>query len=118
MFKSIKEFFFGKPAEVAAPYKVEAPTCPVMSAPVEEVQPVVEAKVDAVAVALDLEPLDLAPAAAPAKKPRQPRAPKEAAAKPAKAVKPAKEVAKPVKEKKKVATMKVVTAKKATKKAK
>ena len=69
MFKAIKEFFTGKPAE--APYKVEAPA---VQPVVEAVQPVVEAKVDPVAVALDLEPLDLAATAQPAKKPRKPKA--------------------------------------------
>ena len=97
MFKKIKEFFTGKPAEVApvpesAPYKVPEPaaTTPIPLVP-EPVQPVVETKVDPVAVALDLEPLDLAATAQPAKKPRKPRAPKVAVATPAKA--PAKEKA-------------------------
>ena len=66
-----------------APYKVPEPVA-------EPVQPVVEAKVDPVAVALDLEPLDLAATAEPAKKPRKPRAPKAATAKPAKEKAPAK----------------------------
>jgi hypothetical protein len=91
MFKAIKEFFTGKPAEVApapavesVPYKVPEPaaTTPIPLV-VETAQPVVEAKVDPVAVALDLEPLDLAATAQPAKKPRKPRAPKVAEAKPA-----------------------------------
>jgi hypothetical protein len=51
---------------------------------VEEVQPVAEAKVDPVAVALDLEPLTLSATAETAKKPRKPRAPKaETTTKPA-----------------------------------
>ena len=45
-----------------------------------KVQPVVEVKVDPVAVALDLEPVDFAATPAePAKKPRKPKAPKEKA---------------------------------------
>ena len=95
MFKKIKEFFTGKPAEVApvvesAPYKVPEPaaTTPIPLVP-EPVQLVVETKVDPVAVALDLEPLDLAATAEPAKKPRKPRAPKAAVAKPAKEKAPA-----------------------------
>jgi hypothetical protein len=89
MFKAIKEFFLGKPVEVPAPYKVEAPTVePVkeeVKTVVEEVQPVVETKIDPVAVALDLEPVDFAASTTPvtAKKPRKPRAPKVAAEKPA-----------------------------------
>lgn len=91
MFKAIKEFFTGKPAE--APYKVETPA-PAVQPVVETAQPVVEAKVDPVAVALDLEPLDLAATAQPAKKPRKPRAPKVAEAKPAaKKAAPAKKAA-------------------------
>jgi hypothetical protein len=100
MFKAIKEFFLGKPVEAQTPYKVEAPTAePVkeeVKTMVEEVQPIVEAKVDPVSVALDLEPVDFA-ATAPvaAKKPRKPREPKAAAEKPAKekAAKPAKAAA-------------------------
>jgi hypothetical protein len=82
MFKAIKEFFLGKtPEPVVAenpPYKVEAPTTFAPEAvPVVETQPVVENKVDAVSVALDLEPVDLAATPAePAKKPRKPRTPK------------------------------------------
>jgi hypothetical protein len=95
MFKKIKEFFTGKPAEVApavesAPYKVPEPAATPAPLAAEPVQPVVEAKVDPVAVALDLEPLDLAVTAEPAKKPRKPRAPKAAVAKPAKEKAPAK----------------------------
>jgi hypothetical protein len=85
MFKAIKEFFTGKPAEVApvvesAPYKVPEPAATTPTPLVAEVQPVVENKVDPVAVALDLEPVVIAE---PAKKPRKPRAPKVAEAKPA-----------------------------------
>ena len=81
MFKAIKEFFFGKPVEAPkteeVPYKVETPVAAADVAPQPEVQPVVENKVDAVSVALDLEPVDLAAQPAePAKKPRKPRAPK------------------------------------------
>ncbi len=77
MFKAIKEFFLGKPAEpvkeAEAPYKVEAPVvdladvaiaqrpAPVVEAPKEE--PKAEAKKE------------------PAKKPRKPRAPKAGGAK-------------------------------------
>lgn len=83
MFKAIKEFFLGKPVEVP-PVLVEA-------TPVAEVQPVVENKVDAVSVALDLEPVDLAATPAePAKKPRKPRAPKATAEKAPKEKKAAK----------------------------
>ena len=86
MLKFLKELFLGKPAEpvVSAPYKVPEPdaTTPISSV-VEEVQPVTEVKTDPVAVALDLEPLDLSATAEPAKKPR---APKTAEAKPAKKV--------------------------------
>jgi hypothetical protein len=100
MFKAIKEFFTGKPAEVApavapavesAPYKVPEPaaTTPIPFIP-EPVQPVAEAKVDPVAVALDLEPLDLAVTTEPAKKPRKPRAPKVAVEKPVKEKAPTK----------------------------
>lgn len=80
MFKAIKEFFFGKePSNTEAPYKMEPPTL------VDNVaQPVTEVKADPVAVALDLEPMELSASAEPAKKPRKPRAPKAAEAKPAK----------------------------------
>lgn len=65
-----------------------------------KVQPVVEAKVDPVSVALDLEPVDMATAPAePAKKPRKPRAPKATAEKAPKAKKAAKPAAKPKAEK-------------------
>jgi len=71
MFKAIKEFFLGKPAETAqpdaAPYKVETPVAPA---------PVVEAKVEA------------KPAKAP--KAKKPAAPKAKAPAKAKAEKPAK----------------------------
>jgi hypothetical protein len=103
MFKTIKEFFLGKPVETPAAPKVEE-TKPVhandvpLQPAVEQVQPVVEAKVDPVAVALDLEPVDFAASpAAPAKKPRKPRAPKAVVATPAKATKP--KVTKPKAEK-------------------
>jgi hypothetical protein len=108
MFKAIKEFFTGKKPEskfehpldavttpAGAPYKVPEPaaTTPIPLV-VEPVQPVVETKVDPVAVALDLEPLDLSAPAEPAKKPRKPRAPKTAVAKPAvKKAAPAKKAA-------------------------
>lgn len=68
--------FIKKPAEKPTPTPTPAPTPePVKAA--EEVQPVVENKVDPVSVALDLEPVAVAQTAAePAKKPRKPRAPK------------------------------------------
>jgi len=93
MIKFIKSFFGSyKSAEPApapapvvesAPYKVPEPaaTTPIPVV-VEPVQPVVEAKVDPVAVALDLEPLDLSTPATPAKKPRKPRTPKAVVEKP------------------------------------
>ncbi len=142
MFKAIKEFFLGKtPEPVVAenpPYKVEEPTpvkCGCGRSPTgncvglhkltadewavhvdnpNKAQPVVEAKVDAVSVALDLEPVDLAATPAePAKKPRKPRAPKvgETAAKTAKAAD--KKAAKPKAEKapKKPAVIKAKKAK-------
>ena len=66
--------FVKKPAEKPTP--TPAPTPEPVKA-VEEVQPVVENKVDPVSVALDLEPVAVAQTAAePAKKPRKPRAPK------------------------------------------
>lgn len=69
MFKAIKEFFLGKPAEpvkeAEAPYKVEAP---VVEAKVEAPVPVVEAPVAEAKKE-------------PAKKPRKPRAPKAGSAK-------------------------------------
>ena len=94
MFKAIKEFFLGKPVETTPAPKVEE-TKPVqandvpLQPVVEEVQPVVEAKVDPVSVALDLEPMDFATSTTPvtAKKPRKPRAPKAVVATPAKATK-------------------------------
>lgn len=93
MFKAIKEFFTGKKPESKFEHPLDAVTKPAeapykVETPAEPVQPVVEAKVDPVAVALDLEPVDLAAKPAePAKKPRKPRAPKvgETAAKTAKA---------------------------------
>ena len=107
MFKAIKEFFFGKPYEApkveTVPYKVETPVAAADVAPQPEVQPIVENKVDAVSVALDLEPVDLAAQPAePAKKPRKPRAPKATVEKPAKVAKPKAEKA--PKEKKPAAT--------------
>jgi hypothetical protein len=88
MFKAIKEFFTGKQPESKFEHPLDAVTKPAeappkVETPAEPVQPVVEVKVDPVAVALDLEPLDLAATAEPAKKPRKPRAPKVATAKPA-----------------------------------
>ena len=81
--------FSAKPVTVAdsipsAPYKVPEPvaTTPIPLV-VEQVQPVVEAKVDPVSVALDLEPIDFAAAPVTTKKPRKPRAPKVVAEKPA-----------------------------------
>ena len=70
MLKFIKSFFgaYKEQPAPAAPYKVETPA--------EQVQPVVEAKVDTVAVALDLEPMTFVAEETPAKKTRKPRAPK------------------------------------------
>ena len=113
MFKAIKEFFLGKTPEntggplitpsydVAPPqpvkcgcgrsqsglceglHKLTAEEWAVHESNPNKAQPVVEAAVDPVSVALDLEPVDLAAQPAePAKKPRKPRAPK--AEKPAK----------------------------------
>ncbi len=140
MFKAIKEFFLGTPKEnVGGPMMTPgydiAPPQPVKCGcgrsqsglceglhkltPEEwavhdgnpnKAQPVVEAKVDAVSVALDLEPVDLAAAPAePAKKPRKPRAPKATAEKAPKE----KKAAKPKAEKapKKPAAMKAKKAK-------
>ena len=80
MFKKIKEFFIGKPAEVVAevPYKVEvasAPVAEVAPAPVAEVAPAPVAEVaKATAPAKKAKaPAKKAPAA---KKPRAPKAPK------------------------------------------
>ena len=124
MFKAIKEFFFGKPVEVQAPYKVEVPTVETVKEEVktvvEEVQPVVEAKVDPVSVALDLEPVDFAATATPVevKKPRKPRAPKVEATPvkaPAKA-KPAAKAKAPVKAPAKKAAAITVAKKPRTKK--
>jgi hypothetical protein len=58
MLAKIKEFLFGKPAEVAAPYKVETPA------------PVAETKVEVVPAGTE------ATIAAPAPKPRAPAKPK------------------------------------------
>jgi hypothetical protein len=69
MFRKLKEFFFGKPEPVfEAPYKVEAVTLPPPQGPVLE--PVAEP-----VVILVHDPV-VAVVAAPAKKPRKPRAPK------------------------------------------
>lgn len=137
MLKAIKEFFFGKPKEVEAGpvitpaydmtppqpakcgcgrsqsgfceglHKLTADEWAVHDSNPNKAQPVVEAKVDPVSVALDLEPVDLAAQPAePAKKPRKPRAPK--AEKPAKAPK-AKAEKKP--KEKKPAAMKAKKAK-------
>lgn len=69
MFKQIKEFFIGKPAEVVAevPYKVEAPVAPT---------PVAEQAT--LAVVESIAPAKKVPAkkAAAAKKPRAPKAAK------------------------------------------
>ena len=69
MFKKIKEFFTGKPAEVVAevPYKVEAPVTP---APV--VEQATQAVVESIAPTKKV-PAKKAPAA---KKPRTPKAAK------------------------------------------
>ena len=93
MINFIKSFFSTKSTEPApapapvvesAPYKVpEPPAITPIPLVVEPVQPVVEAKVDPVAVALDLEPMNLSTPAAPVKKPRKPRAPKAVVEKPA-----------------------------------
>ena len=82
MFKASKEFFTGKKPEPVAevPYKVEAAPVNVQAEGKVEAPPAV----DPVAVALDLEPLNLSAPAEPAKKPRKPRAPKAAAEKAAK----------------------------------
>lgn len=86
MFKKIKEFFTGKPAEVTAevPYKVEAPAeQPLVKLgpePTEAPAPVVEAPAPAPEAPAKKKPAPKkAPAAkqAPAaKKPRAPKAPK------------------------------------------
>ena len=84
MLKKIKEFFMGKPAEVAptpalvetAPYKVPESAATTTIPLVAESAPVVAEVVAPV----------VAEVVAPAKKPRKPRAPKVVAA-PAKAVK-------------------------------
>jgi len=66
-----------------APYKVETPSSDngIKFAPKEEVQVEAKTTLDPVAVALDLEPVQVAE---PAKKPRKPRTPKVAAPKVAK----------------------------------
>jgi hypothetical protein len=76
MFTKIKEFLFGKPAEVAAPYKIEAP------APVVETKPADE-RVEAPAPTVEAKPVTKAPAkkqqfekkAAAPKEPAKPKAP-------------------------------------------
>lgn len=70
MFKKIKEFFTGKPAEVQveAPYKVEVATAPT---PVAE--QATQAVVESIAPAKKKPAAKKAPAA---KKPRAPKAPK------------------------------------------
>jgi hypothetical protein len=88
MFNRIKEFFFGKPV-VRSDLKIEeAVDKTVLSVPDSQSvitsvpdaafdvapQPIVETKLDPVAVALDLEPMDFTEAAPVAvKKPRKPR---------------------------------------------
>jgi hypothetical protein len=69
MFKQIKEFFTGKPAEVVAevPYKVEAPVAPT---------PVAEQATQAVVESIA--PAKKAPAAKKAPVVKKPRAPKVA----------------------------------------
>ncbi len=130
MFKAIKEFFLGKPKEetggpiltpsydVAPPqpvkcgcgrsptglcvglHKLTSDEWAVHADNPNKAQPVVEAKVDPVSVALDLEPVDMAAKPAePAKKPRKPRAPKATAEKAPKAKPTAKTAAKPKAEK-------------------
>jgi hypothetical protein len=80
MFKAIKEFFFGKPAEQtatpapAAPYKVEAPVA--VSTVVVDAS--LDNKPQVIAVAVES-----APAAPAVKKSAAPRAKKSAVAKPA-----------------------------------
>ncbi len=56
--------------------KEETPPMPESKPEVVEVQQPAAVKADPVAVALDLEPMDLSATAEPAKKPRKPRAPK------------------------------------------
>ena len=83
MFKSIKEFIFGKPAPTpapveVAPYKVELPLVQLeqVAAPTPEELKVVAEMADAIHDTGKPE------TAAPAKKPRKPRAPKVVAEKP------------------------------------
>jgi hypothetical protein len=68
MFKQIKEFFTGKPAEVVAevPYKVEVPV-----APTPVVEQATQAVVESIAPAKKAPAVKKAPAA---KKPRAPKA--------------------------------------------
>jgi 4-hydroxy-L-threonine phosphate dehydrogenase PdxA len=75
MFNKIKEFFTGKPAEVAAevPYKVEAPVAPT---PVAE--QATQAVVESIAPAVKKAPAKKAPAVKKAPAAKKPRTPKEA----------------------------------------
>jgi hypothetical protein len=108
MFKAIREFFLGKPAqapEVAVPYKVEAPAPEAFTPPPKAADVVVEAPVPAVtngvgnvplgngssAVTDSLLSVKPEPTPAPAKKPaarRRPAAAKKPVAKRAPAKKP------------------------------
>ena len=67
MFTKIKEFLFGKPTEVAAPYKIETP------APTVEAAPVAETRVEVVPVGI--EATIAAPVAAKPKAPAKPKTP-------------------------------------------
>jgi hypothetical protein len=103
MFKAIKEFFLGKPAqapEVAVPYKVEAPAPVEFTPPPKAADVVAEAPVPAVTNGVGNVPLgngsstvtdsllsvkpEPAPAPAPAKKPAARRRPASAKKPPAK----------------------------------
>jgi hypothetical protein len=82
MFKTIKEFFVGKPAPVAdvvapggAPYKVETPVVVEAAPVVVEVAPVPVVEVESVAKKAPAKKPVAKKAPAP-KKPRAPRAPK------------------------------------------
>jgi hypothetical protein len=68
MLAKIKEFLFGKPVEVAAPYKVETP------APKVEEAPVAETKVEVVPAGTEATIAAPAPKTAP--KPKAPAKPK------------------------------------------
>jgi len=78
MFKAIKEFLFGKPAEAQAPYKVEAPTIVATGEPPATVVAIVEGAgvVEATAPAKKAPKKTAAKKAPAAKKPRKPKAPK------------------------------------------